>query len=68
MRTVLRVVYAAPGGGWGRLLTQEERDEEISVFSKKFSKIKRLFPGVEFIEEELRTREVSGKSRTSAKC
>lgn len=68
MKTVLRVVYAAPGAGWGRLFTQEERNEEISVFRKKFSKIKRLFPGVEFVEEELRTREVSGKSRTSVNC
>ena len=67
MKTVLRVVYAAPGAGWGRLFTQEERNGEISVFRKKFSKIKRWFPSVEFIEE-LRTREVSGKSRTSVNC
>lgn len=28
MSTKLRTIFAAPGGGWGGLFTQEERERE----------------------------------------
>ncbi|MCD6505710.1 hypothetical protein J7M22_03700 [Candidatus Poribacteria bacterium] len=57
MSTKLRTIFAAPGGSWGGLFTEEEREREIERFKGKLNGIKPLLPNVEFIEEELKGRE-----------
>ena len=57
MSTKLRTIFAAPGGSWGELFTKEEREREIERFKDKLNGIKLLLPNVDFIEEELKSRE-----------
>ncbi|MCD6291816.1 MAG: hypothetical protein J7M34_15070 [Anaerolineae bacterium] len=55
MSTRLRIVYAAPGVGWGGLFTPEAREQEIEKFRGKMKAVKPLFPDVEFVEEVIRS-------------
>ena len=47
MDTKLRTIFAAPGGSWGDLFTQEERDREIEKFKGKLNEVRPLLPNVE---------------------
>jgi hypothetical protein len=59
--TKLRTVFAAPTVSWGGLFDSEEREHEIERFRGKLNKVKPLLPNVEFIEEELTSRQDLGK-------
>jgi len=59
--TKLRTVFAAPTVSWGGLFSSEERQQEIERFRGKLNKVKPLLPNVEFIEEELTSRQDLGK-------
>ena len=56
MATKLRVIFGAPSVSWGGLFTPEAREREIAKFKRQLSALKPAFPGVTFIEEELRSR------------